>query len=140
MAREDIIPQLLRQLMLKEGPPEDDNNSILQKMIIPVDRSTLTDTLTASRIPTTSMSWGSFSWSMSQWGAIQERMFAPLDSSTVTDSMSITKIAGGFNPWGKFSWGNNTWGGPTQANSGNTWNYYQASTWTSLQNNTWSSL
>lgn len=140
MAREDIIPQLLRQLMLKEGPPEDDNNTILQKMIIPVDRSTLTDTLTTLSVPTVSRKWGSFSWSMSQWGSIQEKIFGPLDSSTITDSMLMTKITGGSSPWGYFSWGNNTWGSGSTTSSGNTWNYYQSTTWTTLQNNTWGSL
>lgn len=142
MAREDIIPQLIRQLMLKEGPPEEDNNSILQKMIIPVDRSTLIDSLTTSRIPTTARTWGTFQWSMSQWGSVQEKMLSPQDNSTLTDSMQLTKIAGGSNAWGNFTWGNNTWATSSgnQVGANNTWNAYQGNTWSSMSGNTWSSL
>lgn len=110
MAREDIIPQLIRQLMLKEGPPEDDNNSILQKMIIPLDRSTLIDSMTATRVPTTSRKWGTFIWGQSQWGSVQQKMFAPQDTSTVTDSQLIKKLSGAStaygtnNNWGMFQW------------------------------------
>lgn len=65
MAREDLVAQLLRQLMQKEGPPEESDNSILQKMIIPQDKATLSDSFSVQKVSST---WGNFSWGGSQWG------------------------------------------------------------------------
>jgi hypothetical protein len=136
MAREDILPQLIRTLMQKEGPPEESDNSILQKMIIPYDHATLSDTMTVSRVPTTTRLWGSFTWSMSQWGNVIEKMIALQDKATVSDSITITKIPNGSQTWGNFSWGMNEWYIP-----GNTsWQAIQNTTWANFGNTTWNSL
>jgi hypothetical protein len=135
MAREDILPQLIRQLMQKEGPPEESDNSILQKMIVPYDKATLSDSMTATRVPSSSFVWGLFSWSMSQWGAVSEKMIAPQDSATVSDSILVTKLTNGSQTWGNFSWGMNQWVSGTH-----NWASTQNSTWNSVGNSTWSSL
>jgi hypothetical protein len=136
MAREDILPQLIRQLMQKEGPPEESDNSILQKMIVPYDKATLSDSMTATRVPSSSRIWGNFKWSMSQWGDVQEKMIAPADSATVTDSLIITKIPGATQSWGNFAWSMNEWSNLGQQS----WSTVQNSTWSALGNNTWTSL
>ena len=136
MAREDILPQLLRTLMQKEGPPEESDNSILQKMIIPYDQATLSDTMTVSRVPTTTRLWGSFTWSMSQWGNVVEKMIAPQDIATVSDSILITKIPNGAQTWGNFAWSANEWWNP-----GNyPWVTIQSRSWSDVGNQTWNSL
>lgn len=65
MAREDVIPQLLRMLMQKEGPPEESDNSVLQKMIVPQETATLVDTFTVRK---TNSTWGNWTWGGNGWG------------------------------------------------------------------------
>ncbi|AFK87700.1 hypothetical protein Tsac_2847 [Thermoanaerobacterium phage THSA-485A] len=43
MAREDLLARLLIQLTEKEGPPPEDDNSLIQKMIAPNDSAQLSD-------------------------------------------------------------------------------------------------
>lgn len=136
MAREDILPHLLRTLMQKEGPPEESDNSILQKMIIPYDQATLSDTLIVNRVPTSTRLWGSFTWSMSQWGSIIEKMIAPQDKATISDSIKVTKIPNGNQPWGGFAWGMNQYWNP-----GNyPWLTIQSRSWSDVGNQTWNNL
>jgi hypothetical protein len=137
MAREDIIPQLLRQLMLKEGPPEQSDNTILQKMIAPLDKATLSDNLTVNRVPTSDQIWGNFSWSMSQWGAVQEKMLAPQDQATLTDSINVVKLRGASQVWGGGNWSMNQW---KDYNLDHTWGSNQNNTWSSLGNTPWDIL
>lgn len=110
MAREDLIPQLLRQLTLKEGPPEESDNTILQKMIVPLDKATLSDAMTVLRVPTSSQIWGSFNWSMSQWGSVSQSVISPQDKATFSDTVTLTKLSSGTQPWGYFKWSMNQWG------------------------------
>lgn len=68
MAREDVLPQLFRSLMQKEGPPEETDNSIIQKMIVPQDSATLSETLTTSKVVVNTQQWGSgWNWGGGQW-------------------------------------------------------------------------
>lgn len=137
MAREDVLPQLIRTMMQKEGPPAPDDNSILQKMIIPYDTATLTDSMTISSVPITSRIWGTFIWSMSQWGNVVEHMIAPQDTATVSDSIEVTRIPYANAAWGNFAWTMNTWWIPgTQHN----WQSYQNTSWNSFGNTTWSGM
>lgn len=109
MAREDIIAQLMRTLMQKEGPPQESDNTILQKMIVPRDKATLADSVTILSVPSSERIWGSFQWGMSQWGTVSERVFASQDVATVTDNVNMTKLSNGSQPWGGFQWGMNEW-------------------------------
>lgn len=109
MAREDILPQLIRMLMQKEGPPEESDNSILQKMVAPSDKATMSDAFTVFTVPTSERIWGNFNWSMSQWGSVQQMIFAPEDQATVSDSILITKLRNGGQSWGTWNWSMNQW-------------------------------
>lgn len=69
MAREDILPQMLRTLMQKEGPPEESDNSVLQKMVVPQDTAYFVETITVTTKNATDMQWSNpnFVWGAAQW-------------------------------------------------------------------------
>lgn len=77
MAKEDLLAQLIRQLTQKEGPPEESDNSILQKMVIARDKATLSDSLTVSKFTVATQKWGGYAANGSyvtpgwKWGAGQ---------------------------------------------------------------------
>lgn len=59
MAREDLLPQLLRELTQKEGPPAPDDNTLIQKMVAPNDSAQAADDAPAfSKLNPATFVWG----------------------------------------------------------------------------------
>lgn len=73
MAREDLLAQLLRTIVEKEGPPPPDDNTLIQKMIAPYDFAQLSDDPTLSVSDVINFVWGGtnviagWKWGQGQW-------------------------------------------------------------------------
>lgn len=78
MAREDLLAQLQRQVLEKEGPPPPDDNVLIQKMVAPNDSTQLSDgdpVLTV--LNPANFKWGGYQESAAMPGVVSQVYIQP---------------------------------------------------------------